>query len=1127
MESLRFGLFRSLICVLAIVTLGCSEAGTESFEAVPEQTRKHGATLQDHSFDSLVQLKFVTVTPSGPVEVRTEEEVKQVLARYSSESRRGQEDEDDFETETAYQQINPYGSNRFFMESAEKPANVPHVMYNNRSPNMGGIFLNSDGHSGIPTGPGTFSGQVTWWYGQIDGTQSDGNIGVVMTNPWRGGPSILSGGEGIIEVVMDYTLVFTETHVTYNVTASIDDTEVFSVSGLKRPLPATYQGLDLPIAPVFASPTSGTFAIEMNNVDDNDWYEPNGGLTYWIQRGMTLEQPLQNFTLLPGDPAVFSNSFQWDFGDNRSSLQNASWDIKITAPGGDPVTTLSGTGRTVSASWDTTALTGAFRLKPKGQDSPDGGTPIYAYEIVMRALAYDDASPDHRALGATPNGPLLEIPFNDVFYEVSTAEPTTEVKIINSKLEPEPPFQNEDDTVELTADIITVGLDNLSANDIEWWVELLDPDGQPVGDPLATGNGFNVEATWDGKVNGLDVVDPRSYTLRVSATACPSVSQQRGDIRAQQACPPVARADVELSGPRMVVSGIVVENNGGSTTEIEKRVGVGFRPAVLGANGAKDLQRMRREFLGRVQTLRVSPNGGYDVDLEVQVEYPEGVDPPAKLLLQAKNMLTGEIDASIEADQDSIDYGGFVYKVTSVNLPTAFINADSFDDTDASTRFSVGELYRDKSKFVGSALLPGKKGQPGVTSGVTEAFLHLMENSLVFPGPKLFLGRFAETAIDADQELLSEVYPDKATAPLVSPDLTSNSQSDKDALEILKTVTSDPRNLVTTGFVPIEFTVRDDSANKNPMPLSPVYVKVPRLTEPSSRKANVVLWTYHGRHDGTLGASEDRDRVMGPAKNWTISPSTLGMAESLESVHTLILTSCDALDINDYNNGKVLRAANGDPIPGVYPGANQRTFGGELWDQVMATTTKSLSQEVVLLGYNDISPLIRDDNGQAANSMTDVIVLFEQELENLTQVPLEERRQLAWMSANVKFAATSTTTGDARWTSLHATAIDKDYYYYIPQEKDRNHPIKVNGLTIAFATKYSTVKRNTPVYRVARYPVWPPGQTPQTLPSGATPEWGVYAPGIFGLDLGDYDDNRDNFAEPVSIPGLTYPPGLP
>ena len=74
MESSGFRSLRAVACfaILVIFSLGCGEAESGDSE------KRSKPTIQAHNFDSLVQLKFVASTPNGPVEVRSEEELKEV-----------------------------------------------------------------------------------------------------------------------------------------------------------------------------------------------------------------------------------------------------------------------------------------------------------------------------------------------------------------------------------------------------------------------------------------------------------------------------------------------------------------------------------------------------------------------------------------------------------------------------------------------------------------------------------------------------------------------------------------------------------------------------------------------------------------------------------------------------------------------------------------------------------------------------------------------------------------------------------------------------------------------------------------------------------------------------------------
>ena len=515
---------RNLLCAILVFGLSSCDSGVET------SARTTTPELPNHAFDNLVRVKLATLGPNGPIEFSSGEELKGILARQDSEKVLAQET--DFDNEQIGQQINPDSSSPFIVRTDGKQPNDFHVVYNNLSPNMGGMFYSNNADF---VNHEINEGQAIWSYGQIDeDSTSDGKIGVVIGGFGADSNTrVISNGTGIVQVVVDFRVVTNAqaNERTYDITASIEGTEVFSVTGLKRPIYVSggSGNTDLPIIPIFESSASGTYAIE---VDDEGDSGENFGTTYFVQRGLEFVTPLQDFTLAPGAIANISNSFQWDFGDSPTSLLDASWDIEITDPEGQAVTTLSGTGRTISANWDTSALenTGPLRLLPLGQVAPDGGTPTYNYKITIRALAYADSASD---LSAVDNDGMI-MTLEDVFYEISSSEDPAEVKIVNAELTPNPPFQNLGDTVDFRADIITIGLDDVTEEDVDWWVDLLDENEQQVGAPLATGKGFEVTATWDGTVGGVPVEDPSSYHLKVRASVCgENVNLQQAEIRAQ------------------------------------------------------------------------------------------------------------------------------------------------------------------------------------------------------------------------------------------------------------------------------------------------------------------------------------------------------------------------------------------------------------------------------------------------------------------------------------------------------------------------------------------------------------------------------------------------------------------
>lgn len=128
-------------------------------------------------------------------------------------------------------------------------------------------------------------------------------------------------------------------------------------------------------------------------------------------------------------------------------------------------------------------------------------------------------------------------------------------------------------------------------------------------------------------------------------------------------------------------------------------------------------------------------------------------------------------------------------------------------------------------------------------------------------------------------------------------------------------------------------------------------------------------------------------------------------AELSPQLRTLVLSSCENADLHDFNN------ANPDITP--LTKAADRNFPGEKWHQAIGGK--------VMLGYaTEVSN----------NSVDAAFNRYGRELALLREVvPVEERQQLAWLSANFKAAK----YGDGRrdQDNLDAVAWGPDYYYYI------------------------------------------------------------------------------------------------
>lgn len=1085
--------FRGLLLAALIFLIG----GCGEFDSTAEGGNSGKPSLSSHSFSNEVQFKLIVPSTHGEQEIYNEASLRRALENPETWAPSVLKQGYGGNFPYAWQLLNL--DDTLFAVNLSSSQLPDAKAFNTKSDNIEGFGMKG---LSVPNVRLTPSGTVTYRYFP---PVEPGQLTLVSGEDFF----LVADSSDPITVTINYSYREESENRLVDVDVFVNGQSFLSADNLRMATEGAASGL-FPFTPYFGSTSSGDCRIEMEGSDgSSSWLE-------YVQRGLVFESEHLSYEVEAGESVTFSNSLAWDYGTNPGVLEEASWDIEITNPDGSLVETLSGQGASINAVWDTTSIGENIRLQ-NGAAVQDDGTPIYSYRIKARALAYPEFLP----------GTEFYRPVS--FYEIESSEQARQIKFINAEFSPDPPFENEGDSVELTLEILVVGYGDISDEDVQWWVDLVGPDGKTVGDPLAMGTGFEVAATWDGRVDGVAVPNPRFYSFQVRAEVCSSdINPQRADILAQiTECGRVAD-NYGFGAPRMFVSATVLEEADpvndplGLFEAADGKVGLGVAPEDI-----EDMNFIRAPLLEDIHYIVKSPDGGYDVDIEVVAAFQGDVEPPDPLVLQARNMLTGVV-RDINADQVRTADGVAQYKAEDVNLPQEFIDADTPSGGLAGTRYSIGEFYRSNAKRnpSGGSPIPGKRGEAGVSSGVTEAFVSLMNNSGAFSAPRSYLGRFAETVIVAEER--EDLYPEGAVAPLTPPENVPSDNPDQ-SLELARTVSSNPRNLISPGFVSIEFTIKETDAetdNRNPQELTPVYVKVPRvpgdattpgrLPEPSPRGPNVLLWTFHGddQFGGTLHPSEDYDRSVPDIKkkNWVIDPSQQIVAERLEHVQTLIITGCNALVLKDFNNG-FTKPGGVDQVNRVYldwPGFAERNYSGELWDKAMSTATKD---GAVILGYNNVAPLINNDSSNPVTRIAEVIQLYEQELTALSGlVESSQLRQLAWMSANVKFADRATSKGDPRWLTLHAAAIDANYYYYIPQEKDRanwippeDDPTKM----VVYETPFDSVQKYTPVYRIPRL----------AAPGG----WGVTDPAV--LDLGSWVFNRNNFAVPVPIPGLIYSQG--
>jgi len=269
-------------------------------------------------------------------------------------------------------------------------------------------------------------------------------------------------------------------------------------------------------------------------------------------------------------------------------------------------------------------------------------------------------------------------------------------------------------------------------------------------------------------------------------------------------------------------------------------------------------------------------------------------------------------------------------------------------------------------------------------------FIQLMKSSVateVYPNPRNALGDFLGSMLNPDASARDNLVP-----PTVE-------------------------NVRSGGFEAVKVSLlKSDNDNKLANDLTTViYVRHP---------AKICYVNSHGSHTGVLNLADDYNMLRRSATPplSTVPPQDLTPGADFSDpnvLDTLILNSCDSLDVYDYNNanlGREGRVLPTDPI-------TLRPAPGLTWHQAMV---KDSGHYPALLGFNSPS---------AEFSEPGLVALWGQELS------ATKNRVLAWMLANYKTGigkGANIVPGDIAFSSgfedasLRAAALDDQFYYYIP-----------------------------------------------------------------------------------------------
>ena len=251
------------------------------------------------------------------------------------------------------------------------------------------------------------------------------------------------------------------------------------------------------VLPSFSSSFSGPHSIEVSATGVLN--SPNGTWNY-EQKALRFTEEFPDYDLQSEEPVQIANGFEWD---NGGEVVDPTWVVKVhNRPAKD------GTGTDILANWDPANL---VLTRATGQSKPQalrpgiraqGGLEELLYQVEASAVGYPQ--------------------FPDARYTIDNFGPIAgrapDLKIIDEEVTPDPPFEEPGSSVTLTANIAILNSD-LDPSQVDWTVDLTDPDGAVVRQDLAVGTGLAVSATWDGKIGGVAVEDPGSYSFSVMAQA--------------------------------------------------------------------------------------------------------------------------------------------------------------------------------------------------------------------------------------------------------------------------------------------------------------------------------------------------------------------------------------------------------------------------------------------------------------------------------------------------------------------------------------------------------------------------------------------------------------------------------
>ena len=261
----------------------------------------------------------------------------------------------------------------------------------------------------------------------------------------------------------------------------------------------TVNGID--VGPIFSGaglscPTSGLYKVhEVINPPAADQIVRDWS---YHQRALKFEDNFPEIDTKSPDPVEITNTIVWDDGAPVSGP--VGWSVSFD----DNENSKTGVDTNISATWNPVERIVQKSVSPDEIEAEDRFKDV-KLAVEAEAVAYP---------GNEGVAPVEYRITNDV-----TVGAQVEFAIINETIEPERPFTEGNPTATLKATAVFIDKE-FPEEDVTWKVGLKDPEGNLVVENLADGTGCDIEAVWDGTVNGQAVSDPELYTFGIEAEAC-------------------------------------------------------------------------------------------------------------------------------------------------------------------------------------------------------------------------------------------------------------------------------------------------------------------------------------------------------------------------------------------------------------------------------------------------------------------------------------------------------------------------------------------------------------------------------------------------------------------------------